>query len=1199
MKGKVFNILKKEWLETRSATIVFAFLGIFVPVVAICGNFAFQSLPYPNAGILAIGGAVAVWLNATILCALTFVRERETRTFETLKRVCPDWKLAALGKFGLVALSTIATGLFFLAAVAIVDALDGWAFFGSFGRGSLLDGYNLGTWIKVASLCFAFCWGVFWTGRASRQASAIFLTVLCSLGCGLAFELVANELPWFETISTQDKLAARIAAIVAILAPVAIELVVLYLAPRGTRFGYLATETRADALDEANVVKREKDWEAVGSAPKPGGFWTLVRNVLAECALLARTPASVVVELALCFVLGLALVVGGRHFWYEPVVVLGMALFPIYYICFGSGLFQDAKSAESPMRSRLNVSSKSYWFASALVGLVVAAICGACVFGILASAILLDGRSIDWDDCWPIVAIDALAVLLATFGNLWSASLRGGRLVTGARTLVVFVVGGLIFPLFLGLVSESIHRWFAKDGLTQQAIATWSYGRHGAREGYYGFDSGETSVWLAGAGLALVVAILSVWFAKASYRAIARRMEKREKPGFCVLLPAIAMCALFLLAIRLPEKTIWAIPGVDGVGTKPSPWLEAELKPIPKSQKEYDRRVAKWEKTRAPIWERRIADPDAWSYSNYYKDDGKTFSEEMAKINAKGAVVADKTRWGIAEPFAELNARNERAKVALRESREGRRTWGGVYWGRSGYYELARNARNFAEFGELKPSPDSFENVELIKAARGKNDNVWEIALNNYVVTQPARDFYLDDALNARLPSGSTRYANVPAPLPLSSAPSADAEAYDRLILALQPKTNWVAAEVAERLISIADNARTRKEEEWPGSWTQINDASFKYQWIDPNDPTTSARSYGYRWSNPFYKSSLWSQNDFGVFASYPATNFAFAFATNEIRGKGRLSQTLGASQRLDAPFADKERLEPYLDLDGNELKTPDGRVGYRGDARSVKYAANDLAPGDSSDRERDAAFEIYPLYDAEGAPLLDENGARYHGVDYWAVDDQGEPIAIVPELVGTNERPSFLVANSREDIDLTNARRAVAPSFFPNPGVETTTIARVRAVKLFDDYGENSFMLGTLWGVYSPGASEAEPAKETFLYEEGDECSRYQRRRGIFADKRHIAKEGYAYAFDLPADMFANAEKLRAYVVKDVGVYEEAPKDYFLVENGRVYSKVQAVGLLTPNSWILNPSFDNYMDPKYEGNPVLIVEPLNWKEIE
>ena len=147
--------------------------------------------------------------------------------------------------------------------------------------------------------------------------------------------------------------------------------------------------------------------------------------------------------------------------------------------------------------------------------------------------------------------------------------------------------------------------------------------------------------------------------------------------------------------------------------------------------------------------------------------------------------------------------------------------------------------------------------------------------------------------------------------------------------------------------------------------------------------------------------------------------------------------------------------------------------------------------------------------------------------------------------------------------------------------------VSRVRAVKLFDQEGENSFVVKDLWYIHKhPEAAKPEggpvpvdpsqggPAPiDQFVDSEGNEVldrdgkPRFARKSGAFLDKRHVCEPNFPYAFDLPDGIAKNAENLRVVYTTGVGTYKDVDAGV-AVENGRVYSMFPAVGLAASSSW-------------------------------
>ncbi|MBP5623159.1 MAG: hypothetical protein J6X44_14220 [Thermoguttaceae bacterium] len=260
--NKILAVFHKEHLETRTTTLVFLLLGILCPLIRSLGlNEGESVLPsLLNADPFALGGVVAVWFNAAILCAIAFAREKEDGTFETLRRVAPDWRVAAAGKFGYALVSSLALAAFFGVASIIVATLGGQKPFEAFYR--VLENPPFEEILSVApALALAsVCWGVFWTGRCSKQITAIFLAFLSALltvsfvsnGMGIVFELSEPD-----SHSTVSVLVDIIVGAICLLALVA--------APFKERFGFRAQE-QTDS--ESNEKLAEGSWNDVDLGKK-------------------------------------------------------------------------------------------------------------------------------------------------------------------------------------------------------------------------------------------------------------------------------------------------------------------------------------------------------------------------------------------------------------------------------------------------------------------------------------------------------------------------------------------------------------------------------------------------------------------------------------------------------------------------------------------------------------------------------------------------------------------------------------------------------------------------------------------------------------------------------------------------------------------------------------------------------------------
>ena len=171
--NKILAVFRKEYVETRTTTLVLLLVGLLFPLIKLGlrhgSSDTLASLLYVEP--FARGGFLAVWLNAAILCATSFARERENGTFETLRRITQDWRVAAAGKFGYALVSSLALAAFFCVESFVAAKLGGYRPLDAF-RAVASDFFEFALVFATTS----FCWGVFWTGRVSKQTTSIFLS---------------------------------------------------------------------------------------------------------------------------------------------------------------------------------------------------------------------------------------------------------------------------------------------------------------------------------------------------------------------------------------------------------------------------------------------------------------------------------------------------------------------------------------------------------------------------------------------------------------------------------------------------------------------------------------------------------------------------------------------------------------------------------------------------------------------------------------------------------------------------------------------------------------------------------------------------------------------------------------------------------------------------------------------------------------
>ena len=236
----------------------------------------------------------------------------------------------------------------------------------------------------------------------------------------------------------------------------------------------------------------------------------------------------------------------------------------------------------------------------------------------------------------------------------------------------------------------------------------------------------------------------------------------------------------------------------------------------------------------------------------------------------------------------------------------------------------------------------------------------------------------------------------------------------------------------------------------------------------------------------------------------------------------------------------------------------------------------------------------LLSLFSDDGTPLLDVSGAQYYGCRYNAVDSRGEPLFFT--IAPCDEKPPF-------DCDgyelFSGYSKGGLPEIFPDfyEDGDKSYVARVRAVRLFDRDGENVFTVKDLWFLFKPKTGGPNPPKNVFVDASGNEVldkdgkPKYALKNGVFLDRRHVSVPNYPYVFDLPEPIAKESKKLKIVFAPETGVYKEPKDGVFLVENGRVYSKIRAVGLAAGYSWFLDPTAAE-TKPVGDDFPVLFVAP-------
>ena len=551
-------IFYKEYLETRLETLIFLIVGACYYVAAF---FFFDSYSTSSVGFLRLqpfltAGIVALWLNATILSATAFARERETGSLETLRRIAPDWRIAAVAKFCYVFASTALLAAILFGVALCVDRFGGHDISTtllSYFRTDL--GGDLATFLRGSGLLVAFCWGVFWTGRVERQTTAIFLTVVCALASGLIATGICQGV-WGGAGDAGDLSLLRLVLGFCLV----LGLVALAFAPGRNRFGYRDDSARRPLGDDANrsdaalAVSRAAldDFKRrAAKRVKPWSFPAIVAHVLRESALLFRSPASILFELTILVFLAALLISTGTNYELFGKIAGSFfgAIYAVYFVSFASGLFRDAKRRDAPLKSRFGVGLWRYWLANALVaaGIVAVGLLLALYFDFELND-RVRGEIFDYPrsgtqesfltwlfDVKPLRNFLTFAVPLATFSlgaALWSAAAPGGRLVSAARTAILVA---------LALVATA----FFNDLATLEAKAF-----------FYG---------------------LGALFAFGSIPVVARSLEEKKSRLILAIPPATLAVALLALAFFAFSFQVF-LPGLsaqNAPSTRPTPAVAA------------------------------------------------------------------------------------------------------------------------------------------------------------------------------------------------------------------------------------------------------------------------------------------------------------------------------------------------------------------------------------------------------------------------------------------------------------------------------------------------------------------------------------------------------------------------------------------------------------------------------------------------
>jgi len=1184
-------VFYKEFLETRWETLIFMLVGACYYFVA---PFLFSAYPVADVGsgqlrTFITAGIIALWLNATILSATAFARERENGYMETLRRIAPQWNVVAFAKFCYVFASTAFIAAIVFGVTLYLDEYHRLAFTTTLRSYFQSDGgIDLMTLVHGSGLGVAFCWGVFWTGRVDRQATAIFLTVVSALACAAIAIASRTNLIGGQEIASAE-FVNGFCLVCGLLA--------LAFAPIRNRFGYRDVP-KATIFDES--AKLSDDANDVGvfdafkrraaASSKPWTFPAIVAHVLREAALFFRSPASLLFEMGIVvFLMTFVVSIAARSQWSEFVAGSAVQiLYSAYFVSLVSGLFLDAKRRGAPLKSRFCVGLWRYWLANALVAVGFALVgCFFARFFFVSTRLeifrdygFVSGLFVARPEFW------SLALAAATLGvgaALWSAATPGGRLVVVAKTTLViaaaFVGAGLIF-----------HNKFATFGA-------------------------KTFFFVVGA-----------FFALASIPVVAKSLKERKDVPM-TLVPPIALAATFLFPLLgvdlnpqgLPEK----LPARAIFANLPSPANTAEYglyQASIRSRLDNYASAASSAEGRA-LHEKTRAEMGVYDLELFPQAYANT--EPWLSINdaAKSVLLTSaSTKMFAAGPKDEATAERglyDVSMTALRSTGEAKSYLPFLEFlaelpqKRPTYDEFAAN--KYVYYGAKHPIVAPFTEKTTLEALRMKFPLSWNLALWNACQVEAERqrttiDFRLNgpdaDAVEANggwaspaLPYVFEVGGGEPKTVSLDQPPGRDATritAYNTFLRALDKDYSRVPLEIQRRLLFLALAVR---EKGGP------NALSFYYP-----------ESYGAIVADERFPDALGILTKGGKKAHDPSKGDYLEARLDEKIGEETRPSGLYpviTKQQDPAPTAlrSTSALEPYLDADKNQLSTSDGRKAFFCQSTGKFVRTNmTFPPNDVAKQVRRVGPDGVPrpvnqatvqelllsLFSDDGTPLLDVSGAQYYGCRYNAVDSRGEPLFFT--IAPCDEKPPF-------DCDgyelFSGYSKGGLPEIFPDfyEDGDKSYVARVRAVRLFDRDGENVFTVKDLWLLFKPKTGGPNPPKNVFVDATGKEVldkdgkPKYAQKSGVFLDRRHVSVPNYPYVFDLPESIAKESEKLKIVFAPETGVYKEPKDGVFLVENGRVYSKIRAVGLAAGYSWFLDPTAAE-TKPVGDDFPVLFVAP-------
>lgn len=411
---------------------------------------------------------IAILLNLTLLSATAFSREVENMTFETLKRIATDWRATAACKFGYAIFSTLILFLMFLLFSPLYASLSGIELFSL--EGELSQQLSMTIFFGFD----AFCWAIFWSGRTNKSFNSIAFAIACPSIIVAFISLVLDPEGIAQRFGTAIGLACMFGP------RAIIDLLVLFLAPGKTRFGYVEYKNATKRSDSHDSKDRQFDL----TTNKSNVFLSLFRHELGALSLFGRRWTTTILEVVLLGALVFIFPYLKTTFNVDGGRLYGRYYLWIVFAALASGALADSKNDRSSLKERFDVSTLKYFLASffavLVVGLGLFAI-GSCIYVKhyvpLFYSQALNERSLTTffeallkyashateslapqntiiperaGSPFPLIAFASGVQLFAI--ALWSASLRGTRVVAFARTLFFLAIS---IGTFLGVYQAS------------------------------------------------------------------------------------------------------------------------------------------------------------------------------------------------------------------------------------------------------------------------------------------------------------------------------------------------------------------------------------------------------------------------------------------------------------------------------------------------------------------------------------------------------------------------------------------------------------------------------------------------------------------------------------------------------------------------------------------------------------------------